>query len=88
MIVKYKKSFLKDIKLIRDVKTKKQISNLIAEFKKAESITEIKNVKKLKGSSNYYRIRIGSYRLGFKLDVNEVILYRFLPRKEIYRKFP
>ncbi len=66
MIVKYKKSFLKDIKSIRDTKTKKQISNLIAEFKKSESILEIKNIKKIKGSSNYYRIRIGNYRLGFK----------------------
>lgn len=46
------------------------------------------NVKKLEGYKNFYRLRIGAYRLGFKFEVGKVTAYRILHRKEIYKYFP
>jgi len=43
------------------------------------------NVKKLKGSANEYRLRIGNYRAIFELEGNTVFVYAVGLRKEIYR---
>ncbi|MFQ5637633.1 MAG: type II toxin-antitoxin system RelE/ParE family toxin [bacterium] len=40
------------------------------------------------GFPNYYRIRVGSYRLGVEITENKVFFVRFLHRNEIYRYFP
>ena len=45
-------------------------------------------IRKIQGYSDYFRIKIGDYRLGIKLVQNGVELIRFLHRKEIYRRFP
>jgi mRNA interferase RelE/StbE len=47
-------------------------------------------VQKLTGYQTYYKIRIGSYRVGLCLDdAAEVIEFqRVLHRREIYRRFP
>ena len=44
--------------------------------------------KKLVGAKDYYRIRVGDYRIGFKIDGSTVIFMRALHRKEIYKYFP
>lgn len=55
----------------------------------SESIFDISHCKKLKGFSDYYRKRIGDYRLGFQLiDENTITLILFCHRAEIYTKFP
>jgi mRNA interferase RelE/StbE len=43
------------------------------------------NVKKLKGSINEYRLRIGEYRVLFELDARKVTVYAVGNRKDIYR---
>jgi mRNA interferase RelE/StbE len=43
------------------------------------------NVKKLKGSINEYRLRIGEYRVLFELDPRKVTVYAVGNRKDIYR---
>ncbi|MBX6423476.1 type II toxin-antitoxin system RelE/ParE family toxin [Thermosulfurimonas sp. F29] len=45
-------------------------------------------MKKLKGYKDFYRIRIGDYRIGLQIKENKIIFVRFLHRKEIYRCFP
>ena len=47
-------------------------------------------VQKLTGYQSYYKIRIGSYRVGLKIDSDSEIIefQRTLHRREIYRKFP
>lgn len=49
---------------------------------------EIKNIKKMEKGDNYYRIRIGDFRLGLKIDQKEAIFIRLLNRKDIYKFFP
>ncbi|MCX9015249.1 MAG: type II toxin-antitoxin system RelE/ParE family toxin [Candidatus Methanoperedens sp.] len=44
------------------------------------------DVKKLKGYEDTYRIRLGSWRIIYKVDANEKLtqIYDILPRKKAY----
>jgi len=81
------KSFQKDIQKL-DTATKKQISNLLIQLNQAKSLNEISNFKKIKGFKNAFRIRLGSYRIGIRLDGNSIVLVRILHRRDIYKYFP
>ncbi len=80
-------SINKDIKSLPKL-IKQEVEQITLQILDVDSVIQIKNVKKLKGSSKAYRIRIGDYRLGFFLENDTVILSRILNRKEIYRYFP
>jgi mRNA interferase RelE/StbE len=56
----------------------------------ADNLSQIPNLKKLKGQKNkvYYRSRMGNYRVGLVIKQDIVVFVRFLNRKEIYRYFP
>jgi len=43
------------------------------------------NIKKLKGSINEYRLRVGDYRVIFELEGRMVTVYALGLRKDIYR---
>jgi mRNA interferase RelE/StbE len=88
MKIDVRKSFEKDVSLITEKKLAKQLKNVISELEACKTLSEIKNIKKLTGKGNYYRLRIGQYRLGFKLDSDTIILLRIMARKEIYKYFP
>jgi len=85
----FKKSFARDLKKkARGIKLRSRIQEIIHEVNNAESLYEIKNIKKLKAEGDYYRIRFGNYRIGLKIKDETVIFVRFLHRNEIYRYFP
>ena len=86
MNVTYSKQFIKDIKKYPDLK--KKILGIINTFKNANSLTEIKNIKKLKFPGNFFRIKIGSFRIGFSFANDTITFRRFLHRKDIYKYFP
>ena len=88
MNVEYSKSFKKDIETVNDQKVLARLKELLLSFEQITSLTEIQNLKKLKASGNYYRIRVGDYRIGLKFEENKLTLVRFLHRKEVYRYFP
>lgn len=88
MELEFRESFLKDVKRIKQTAVKKKITAVILESRKADSLLDLKNVKKLEGSSSYYRIRIGEYRIGVKIQDKKLIFLRCLNRKDIYRYFP
>ena len=88
MKLEYRGSFLKDIKRIEETAVKKKIAAVIADVQAASSLLDLKNVKKLESSDTYYRIRIGDYRIGIKLQDKRLIFMRCLHRKDIYRYFP
>ena len=81
-------TFLKDIQKINDKNTKQDLLDAISNFKNAENILEVANVKKLKGHSEAYRLQIGKYRLGFYYDTETIVLQRFVKREDIYKLFP
>lgn len=47
-------------------------------------------VEKLKGHREYYKLRVGQYCIGLRIDSRERVIEfrRALPRRDIYRRFP
>lgn len=89
MILRIEKSFDRDVDRIRDRKLLKKLRAFISTIKNVDTIREIPHVKKIEGYESFYRIQIGDYRLGMEAFSNrEVVLLRFLHRKDIYRYFP
>ena len=88
MNVEFRKSFEKDLNNLRDESLLQRIQAVIEEVEEAEALGNISNLKKLKADGNYYRIRVGDYRIGMAVDENIVIFVRVLHRKEVYRYFP
>jgi mRNA interferase RelE/StbE len=85
----YGKKFSKDLDAIRhETKIKAQLLKLIEVVRAAESLTDLKGVRKIEGYQAYFRIKVADYRLGIKVEQNTVELVRFLHRKDIYRRFP
>ncbi len=88
MDLEFRESFLKDVNHIREKDVKMKVAAVITEVKAASSLSAIRNVKKMEGSQNYYRIRIGDYRIGVKAQDRILVFLRCLHRKDIYRYFP
>ena len=81
-------SYLKSIKKIKNSDLILNLQNTTDNIEKAESITEILNLKKLTGFINYYRIKVENHRIGLIINNNVATLVQFQHRKDIYKKFP
>lgn len=88
MRVQYLSKFSKDLDKINLPAVKNSILNVIEEVKAADSINQIRNVKKLVGFKSAYRIRVGQYRIGVFVEKNLVQFARIAHRKDIYKLFP
>lgn len=88
MNIEFRKSFEKDLLKILDPGLFQRIQEIIEQVEQADNLSEVSNVKKLKGEVDYYRIRLGDYRIGIKVNDGVVSFVRILHRKEIYRYFP
>jgi mRNA interferase RelE/StbE len=86
----FKKSFLNDIKKIKDKKLLVKIQEVINAVESAQTTQDIPELKKLKGSRRgiYYRIKIDDYRIGVSIENEVVIFVVFGARKDIYKHFP
>jgi len=78
----------KDIQSITDRKLAKLVLEAIDRIEQCSSVNDLKNVKRMKGAADHFRVRIGDYRLGFKVEDDAVLLMRFMHRKDLYRFFP
>jgi mRNA interferase RelE/StbE len=83
----YRKKFLKELSLIPSLQRKEIEKFVFEEILTFNSITERGKIK-IKGYTNFYKIRFGDYRVGIKLEDNIIIFERVLHRKDIYRYFP
>lgn len=88
MKVEFRKSFEKDLSKLKDQNLLERIKAVIEEVESAESLLSVSNVKKLEANGNYYRIRVGDYRIGLTNEENMLTFVRVLHRKEMYRYFP
>jgi mRNA interferase RelE/StbE len=86
--VVFKQSFEKDLRKIEGKKLKSQVVELIELIEQESDLQQIKNLKKLRGGENYFRIKMGDYRIGLIIEKDTNIFVRFLHRKDIYRYFP
>ncbi len=86
--ISYNKKFLKDLAAI-PCKYRAKIEGLgFSEISKYSTLSNIKNLKKLKGYDLFYRIRVDDYRIGLKADERTLVFERVLHRKDIYNLFP
>ena len=83
MQIEFSEKFIKDIENIEEKKILIKLENIIENIKNKKPI----KMKKIKGFKNFYRIRIGDYRLGIEMDKEKVIIKRFLHRKKIIGYF-
>ena len=88
MKVEFLSGFEKDLSLTRN----KILANLILEcidlLEKADKITDVPNIKRLKGHPSAFRYRKGKYRIGFYLENQTIVFAAFDTRDKIYHRFP
>ncbi|HIP73221.1 MAG TPA: type II toxin-antitoxin system RelE/ParE family toxin [Anaerolineae bacterium] len=88
MKIFFESSFGKDLKSIKNKELYRRVENLIAEVKTANELSEIRQLKKMRGYTTFYRIRLGNYRIGIEALGNEIVFVRILHRRDIYKYFP
>lgn len=88
MNVLFESRFEKDIKKVRNRDARQKLKDVILAAKEANDLSNLPQLRKLKGHNTYYRIRIGDYRVGIEIVDNAIIFVRFLHRKDIYKYFP
>ena len=88
MTVSFRKSFLRDLKKLKDARVRGRVRDVIEAVAEADSLADLPDVKKMSGGSGYYRVRVGGYRIGLAVEDGEVEFVRVLDRKDIYRYFP
>jgi len=84
----FRESFARDLKGVREKKLLNRVSEAIETIENADSLSVLLNLKKLKGEKNYFRLKVGNYRIGIVVESDTVVFVRFLARKDIYRYFP
>lgn len=84
MKIIFLKSFLDDIKKIKDKNLKAKIKAAILSIE--ETLEDLSHVKKMKGYSIAYRMRIGDYRMGFYKETEVAEIARFL-NEMIFTKY-
>lgn len=82
----FRTSFDRDLKRIADQTLRDRVAEAIRRVEAAGSLAAVQGVKPLGGA--FFRIRVGDYRIGIRLDGDIAIFERCLHRREIYRFFP
>ncbi|GJQ48821.1 MAG: hypothetical protein HKUEN01_12070 [Candidatus Kuenenia stuttgartiensis] len=78
MKTEYISSFIKDLGALKGSHYYEKIKTMVFEdIPKLPDIDKVKNLRKLKNNKSYYRIRIGEYRIGVRLNNNIVKQIRF-----------
>ena len=89
MNTEFRKSFIRDLKKnVKDKRLIQSVHNAIIQVEESEDIFRIQNLKKLAADGNFYRIRVGDYRIGLVIKNDIVRFVRLMHRKDIYRYFP
>lgn len=84
----FDRSFIRDLRGIRDATLRQRIDEVINEVKAAASPQDIAHLTKLSGFPIHFRIRVGTFRLGVIIQGDSVTFARCLPRDQIYHQFP
>ena len=90
MKVDFHRRFAKDLIKISSSNSKDRIKRVILDLEEAGSLDSLPQIKAMKGAVGYFRIRVGDYRIGLRLEDSGdvVVLLRVMHRSEIYRHFP
>jgi mRNA interferase RelE/StbE len=84
------RDFLKDLSKLPS-KTRKRVEDLaFSVLPEADNPVDLGKIEKLKGFTDFYKVRYGDYRVGLKIDKSKraIVVLRVLHRRDIYRQFP
>jgi mRNA interferase RelE/StbE len=84
----FRNSFKRDLKQIRSDRVLADIRQAIIDVEAAATWSDVPGIKKIRGATNAFRIRIDDYRIGLYIDDDVAEFVRALPRRDIYRRFP
>lgn len=65
-----------------------QAIEAIEKIEIATNFSDIPHLKPLKGYKNFYRMRVGSYRIGLFWDGQQFIIERIGTRGDFYKTYP
>ena len=88
MNVFFRKSFQKDLLKLRNSRLNELVGRLIQMVEKVQTLSDLPNLKKLKGHKTFYRIRSGEYRIGLQINSEGITFVTVGHRKDIYKNFP
>jgi len=86
--VDFKKSFLRDLKKIKNKDLLQEVKEAIEDVEKAQNFQMVSNLKQLKGRGGYFRIRIDDYRIDMKLEGDFLFSYDFSIERISINIFP
>lgn len=86
-----KKQFIKEVAKL-PAKIQNSIREIIDTLESVETLQNVNiDIKRMEGQradENYFRIRVGSYRIGIEFIDPKIIVITVLSRGDIYKKFP
>jgi mRNA interferase RelE/StbE len=86
-----KKQFIKEVSRL-PIKIQTSVREILDKIEKAETFKnidiDIKRMEGQKADENYYRVRVGQYRIGIEVIDPKVIIITILSRGDVYKKFP
>lgn len=90
MKTEFRKSFERDLKKLRkDREILDRVREVIEAVEEAIDLQALPNLKKLtEGTGEFFRLRVGDYRVGLEVEGETVIFVRCLHRRDVYRYFP
>ena len=84
----FRASFERDVKRIRSKRILAGVRQAVLNVEAAARWSDVPDMKKIRGSTNAFRILVGDYRIGLYVEGDHAEFVRVLPRRDIYRKFP
>ncbi len=89
MKISFDKAFYKSLSKLKNPSVAREVEAVIESIQSSQSVREIPQIKKLQGFKNFYRLRIGDYRLGIELEDSQTVRFIIIAnRKDIYKYFP
>ena len=88
MNVIYSPVFNKELRKLKDQSLLRRIGKALENVERAQSLSDISQIRKLEGGSNYYRIRVGDYRLCFTVEDEAISFKCCRHRSSVYNDLP
>jgi mRNA-degrading endonuclease RelE of RelBE toxin-antitoxin system len=85
MNLQLSRKFVRDANKLPD-SVSKLLRRILVEVRSAKSLYEINHCSKLRGKADFFRIRMGIYRITFTFDGTNIVMKRVLLRGRIYKK--
>ena len=87
MQIELTRKFQKQVENCNDKHIKSKILAIVQAVIASENLNEFPNLKKLTGYKNFYRIRLGNFRIGLVIEDKTIVFAAFDHRSDIYKYY-